>query len=84
MPVQAQCKPGWGKGDKNHCHSGPPGRVGKPGKGKRPGAGDNQGLLVRMARNASSSEPLLRGGVALALLAGLVLPLPRRRRLPKG
>ncbi|OGC50408.1 hypothetical protein A2716_04345 [candidate division WWE3 bacterium RIFCSPHIGHO2_01_FULL_40_23] len=21
------CKPGWGFGDKNHCHSGPPGSV---------------------------------------------------------
>lgn len=23
------CKPGWGFGDTNHCHSGPPGLVGK-------------------------------------------------------
>lgn len=23
------CKPGWGFGDRNHCHSGPPGLVGK-------------------------------------------------------
>ena len=23
------CKPGWGFGDKNHCHSGPPGLVDK-------------------------------------------------------
>ena len=22
----ASCKPGWGYGDKNHCHSGPPGQ----------------------------------------------------------
>jgi hypothetical protein len=28
------CKPGWGYGDKNHCHSGPPGLVGHhPGHG---------------------------------------------------
>jgi hypothetical protein len=24
------CKPGYGYGDKNHCHSGPPGQVKKP------------------------------------------------------
>lgn len=23
------CKPGWGYGDKNHCHYGPPGKVGR-------------------------------------------------------
>ena len=23
--VAGACKPGWGHGDKNHCHSGPPG-----------------------------------------------------------
>jgi hypothetical protein len=24
--VAEECKPGWGYGDKNHCHSGPPGQ----------------------------------------------------------
>jgi hypothetical protein len=24
--VAAECKPGWGHGDTNHCHSGPPGQ----------------------------------------------------------
>ena len=24
------CKPGWGHGDKNHCHSGPPGLANNP------------------------------------------------------
>lgn len=24
-PLTSPCKPGWGYGDKNHCHSGPPG-----------------------------------------------------------
>ncbi|HSW48217.1 MAG TPA: hypothetical protein VLG67_04005 [Candidatus Saccharimonadales bacterium] len=24
-PITGLCKPGWGFGDKNHCHSGPPG-----------------------------------------------------------
>ena len=26
----AACKPGWGYGDKNHCHSGPPGKQKHP------------------------------------------------------
>lgn len=25
-PATSACKPGWGHGDKNHCHSGPPGQ----------------------------------------------------------
>ena len=29
-PITAPtCKPGWGFGDKNHCHDGPPGQVDK-------------------------------------------------------
>lgn len=24
-PISGPCKPGWGWGDKKHCHSGPPG-----------------------------------------------------------
>ena len=24
-PLTSPCKPGWGYGDKNHCHTGPPG-----------------------------------------------------------
>ena len=28
--VTGHCKPGWGHGDKNHCHSGPPGLANKP------------------------------------------------------
>ena len=24
-PITGPCRPGWGFGDKNHCHSGPPG-----------------------------------------------------------
>jgi len=27
-PASQACKPGWGYGDTNHCHSGPPGLVG--------------------------------------------------------
>ncbi len=29
VPPVCVCKPGWGYGDKNHCHYGPPGKVGK-------------------------------------------------------
>ncbi len=28
-PDTVGCKPGWGYGDKNHCHSGPPGQAKK-------------------------------------------------------
>ncbi len=37
-PVIATCKPGWGFGDRNHCHSGPPRQLKKaqPGVGRRP------------------------------------------------
>ena len=31
-PTTAPCKPGWGYGDRNHCHSGPPG-LNKPHHG---------------------------------------------------
>jgi PA-IL-like protein len=30
VSVSEPCKPGWGWGDKNHCHSGPPGLDNKP------------------------------------------------------
>jgi hypothetical protein len=37
--VAGPCKPGWGYGDKNHCHSGPPdqGKRGAHGKAGRDG-----------------------------------------------
>jgi hypothetical protein len=35
-----QCKPGWGFGDTNHCHSGPPGLV---NRGNVPGDGHGHG-----------------------------------------
>ena len=41
VPVEAQCKPGWGKGDQNHCHTGPPGRTrDMPGDSNGPGNRD--------------------------------------------
>ena len=79
----ANCRPGWGYGDRNHCHTGPPGLTGnRPGKGNGPGGhnGNDQALVARLARNASSA-PLLLGGLALVVLAGLVLPLAPWRRL---
>jgi hypothetical protein len=33
-PASPQCKPGWGYGDTNHCHSGPPG-LSKHDNGRR-------------------------------------------------
>ena len=49
----AKCKPGWGYGDKNHEHCGPPGQVKKSGSGdtgtessgkdKQGGSGDKNG-----------------------------------------
>ena len=38
--VQKPCKPGWGHGDKNHCHSGPPGRGNGHGHGHDKGHGN--------------------------------------------
>jgi hypothetical protein len=33
-PGDGSTRPGWGHGDENHEHTGPPGQVGKPGKGR--------------------------------------------------
>lgn len=30
-PTAGECKPGWGYGDKNHCHTGPPGELHRNG-----------------------------------------------------
>jgi|GEM_PF-2180310 len=41
--AQANTRPGWGNGDKNHVHTGPPGQsvnVGKNGDDTRPGKGE--------------------------------------------
>ena len=78
VPVE-DCRPGWGKGDKNHCHAGPPGLTGdRPGNGNE---GNDQGLAAVLLLRNASSESLLLGAVGLVILAGLILPLPRRRRL---
>jgi hypothetical protein len=40
-PVSGQTKPGWGKGDRNHVHTGPPGRSCRKNKGKGKGSGQS-------------------------------------------
>ena len=43
-----ECRPGWGFGDQNHCHSGPPGQQGTNVASVRDGNGGG-GLLVVLA-----------------------------------
>ncbi|MBW3616018.1 MAG: hypothetical protein KY439_12040 [Actinobacteria bacterium] len=53
--VYAACKPGWGFGDRNHCHYGPPGLV-----GKQPVAGSDasseEGTAEQADRNANAGN----------------------------
>jgi hypothetical protein len=69
------CRPGFGFGDQNHCHSGPPGTTGTGG----------QDSSVR-ARLIGYVRPHTDAGVGLLALAvgmglfGIGLALPRRRR----
>jgi MYXO-CTERM domain-containing protein len=67
------CKPGNGYGDKNHCHSGPPGQ------------NKNNGDTSFSAKLANYVRPNSPSGAALiALLAVVALfalsPIVRRRR----
>jgi hypothetical protein len=39
-PADEECKPGWGYGDKNHCHSGPPGQDASQREKKHGGSDD--------------------------------------------
>jgi hypothetical protein len=69
--VAANCKPGNGYGDKNHCHSGPPGQNNN-GQGFA-------GKLVNFVRPDRGS------GLAVIALAGMLAlfaltPALRRRR----
>ena len=69
------CRPGFGFGDKNHCHIGPPGTT-------ETGGGDTS----LRARFAGYVRPHTDAGVGLLALAvgmglfGIGLALPRRRR----
>jgi hypothetical protein len=47
--VGTECKPGYGKGDENHCHSGPPGLTGisaKPISATKPADELRKSLLL--------------------------------------
>jgi hypothetical protein len=72
------CKPGWGFGDKNHCHSGPPGQGGSP----PPGAGQRAGHLDSVRTSAFQVKHLgMTVGPSLVLLGLCMLALtgaPRR------
>ncbi len=45
-PTAAACKPGWGFGDKNHCHSGPPGLQRTVASVRDPNAGGGALVLI--------------------------------------
>jgi hypothetical protein len=42
QPPSEECKPGWGFGDKNHCHSGPPGLQNNPHSKSKGHSGSGQ------------------------------------------
>ena len=65
-----ECKPGYGYGDKNHCHSGPPGQNKKEERPPTKPAASNDGV--------SSRYVLLGTGVVLMLLALVVRGRPQR------
>ena len=70
----ASCKPGWGYGDKNHCHSGPPGR----GNGLQ---AKNVGY-EQPAPSTSGAAAGAFGFLAVVGAAGYAL-IARRRRVRK-
>jgi hypothetical protein len=85
------CKPGWGHGDKNHCHSGPPGQNkhfikhhGKKHADKHHGY-KARSIATRLidaspVRATSPSGLGILGLAAAALAFGAVTVLPKRRR----
>jgi hypothetical protein len=71
------CKPGYGNGDKNHCHSGPPGVTGSSPKG-------SSSLHARFVRYLRPETPAGAGLLALVLAtlffgSGYALLIRRRR-----
>jgi hypothetical protein len=70
------CKPGWGFGDKNHKHCGPPGQT-----GQHPQSGHNTSIRGRLI-SATRPDGGKGAGVVVAssAVAGLALVLRRRRR----
>jgi hypothetical protein len=74
------CKPGYGHGDKNHVHCGPPGLQGRNG----PKAGKQTHIASRLISSSVDSGGFGLGAVILtALLAGLALVLRRRFRMSR-
>jgi hypothetical protein len=49
------CKPGWGWGDKNHCHAGPPGLATPDNHTRDIGAAHGQGK--QRSHNKSAKHP---------------------------
>jgi hypothetical protein len=43
------CKPGWGRGDKNHCHTGPPGQLKKAANVEDGNGGGGAFVVVAIA-----------------------------------
>jgi len=64
-PTSTTCKPGNGKGDKNHCHSGPPGADDE----------DVNGQTVASSKDSPSPWPLAAAG--MIVLLALTLPVRR-------
>jgi hypothetical protein len=62
----APCRPGFGHGDKNHCHSGPPGLAQRGGTS-----------LIASTRAVAANGAVL---ALLATLIASVLLVTRRRR----
>jgi hypothetical protein len=70
VPGQDGAKPGFGKGDKNHVHCGPPGQTGEPG-----------GQAMN-SRPVTSTRPLpvwLIAGLSVLFLSSLVIPFRRMK-----
>jgi hypothetical protein len=75
--VPKQCdKPGWGKGDKNHVHCGPPGLVAHIEAGKLNGRPFNAQTVSATTRETRGDLLPLIG--AAFVLGGLALAFRRR------
>ena len=79
-PTTAACKPGHGRGDKNHCHSGPPGQQGRTPRG---GGGGQAAAGQPVASERSVAPPWLVGTLLLVALLLFIAP-PQRTHLFKG
>jgi LPXTG-motif cell wall-anchored protein len=66
--VVKECKPGYGYGDKNHCHSGPPGQNKKHDDNKKK---DDHGQSF-VARTVDFVRPNTGTGLAVLVLVTLI------------